>query len=89
MRIKKTFQGNLPENTVVNTQSDSQTNAYSCEYVNDHFGGVVLYNNSTGTNGTVTLSDNINNYKYIEIFGYSNLFNSSIYTKYDVNLGKK
>lgn len=34
MRIKKTFQGNLPENTVVNTQSNSQTNAYSCEYVN-------------------------------------------------------
>ena len=34
MRIKKTFQGSLPENTVVNTQSDSQTNAYSCDYLN-------------------------------------------------------
>lgn len=35
MRIKKTFQGNLPENTVVNTQSNSQTNAYSCNYINN------------------------------------------------------
>lgn len=47
MRIKKTFQGNLPENTVINTQSDSQTNAYSCEYANEHFGGVVLWTNSS------------------------------------------
>lgn len=68
MRIKKTFQGSLPENTVVNTQSDSQTNAYSCEYINEHFGGTVLYSNSTGTTGTVTLSDTISNYKYIEIY---------------------
>ena len=37
MRIKKTFQGNLPENTVVNTQSNSQINAYSCEYANNNF----------------------------------------------------
>jgi hypothetical protein len=37
MRIKKTFQGSLPENTVVNTQSDSQINAYSCEYANNNF----------------------------------------------------
>lgn len=30
--------------------------------------GTVLYENETGTNGDVTLNDNIKNYKYIEIF---------------------
>lgn len=30
--------------------------------------GVVLYNNSTGTTGTVTLSDDVSNYSYLEIF---------------------
>lgn len=34
MRIKKTFQGALPENKIVNTQSDSQTDTYSCDYIN-------------------------------------------------------
>lgn len=33
-KIKKTFQGNLPENKIVNMQSDSQTDAYSCDFVN-------------------------------------------------------
>lgn len=36
-------------------------------------GETVLYNNSTGTNGTVTLSSDASKYKYIEIFfNYSN-----------------
>lgn len=39
MRIKKTFQGNLPENTVANSQSNSQTNAYSCDYINTQLNG--------------------------------------------------
>lgn len=34
MRIKKTFQGSLPENKILNTQSDSQTDTYSCDYLN-------------------------------------------------------
>lgn len=29
---------------------------------------IVLYDNSSGTTGTVTLSDNVNNYEYIKIF---------------------
>lgn len=69
MRIKKTFQGSLPENTVVNTQSNSQTNTYSCEYVNEHFGRKVLYE-SAGTNGNISLNDNISNYSFIEIYAH-------------------
>lgn len=34
MRIKKIYQGNLPENKIVNTQSNSQTDTYSCNYIN-------------------------------------------------------
>lgn len=33
---------------------------------------VVLYNNSSGSNSTITLSDDVNNYSYIEIFYKSN-----------------
>ena len=32
----------------------------------------ILYNNSEGSNGTITLSDDINNYNYIEIYYKSN-----------------
>ena len=35
MKIKKMYQGQLPENKIVNTQSNSQTDTYSCEYIND------------------------------------------------------
>lgn len=31
--------------------------------------GTVLYEDETGTTGTVTLSDNISNYKYIDVYG--------------------
>lgn len=34
MRIRKTFQGQLPENKIVNTYSTSQTDTYSCNYLN-------------------------------------------------------
>ena len=37
MRIRKTFQGELPENKIVNIQSNSQTDTYSCDYVNNKF----------------------------------------------------
>lgn len=41
------------------------------QVVND-LNPVVLYNNPTGSNGTITLSDDVNNYSYIEIFYLSN-----------------
>lgn len=34
MKIKKMYQGTAPENKILNTQSNSQTDVYSCDYVN-------------------------------------------------------
>lgn len=34
MRIKKMYQGTVPENKILNTKSDSQTDVYSCDYLN-------------------------------------------------------
>ena len=35
MKIKKIYQGELPENTILNAESTSQTDTYSCEYINN------------------------------------------------------
>ena len=42
MKIKKTFQGELPENRIVNAKSNSQTDAYSANYLNDKLRNVVV-----------------------------------------------
>ena len=34
MRVKKMFQGKVPENKILSTYSDSPTDTYSCDYVN-------------------------------------------------------
>ena len=38
--------------------------------LNNAINGIVLYSHSTGTTGQVTLSDNVSNYDYLEIYGY-------------------
>lgn len=48
MKIKKTFQGSIPENKIVNTQSDSQTDTYSCDYINNNVGIVESGSNENG-----------------------------------------
>ena len=48
---------------VVNTYDESQENAYSCDYVN----GKVLYENASGSDSNITLSDNVSNYSRIDI----------------------
>lgn len=35
MRIKKMYQGGLPENKILNVQSESSTDTYSCDYINN------------------------------------------------------
>lgn len=35
MKIKKMYQGTVPENKILNTKSDSQTDVYSCDYINN------------------------------------------------------
>lgn len=48
----------------------------------------ILYNDSTGTNGNITLSDNVSNYKYIEIFYRDNSNHYSNVKVYQAN-GKR
>ena len=78
MRIKKTSETRPIAGTVVNAYSESQTSAYSCDFIND----VLLYDNSSGTTGNVTLSENASNFRYIEVFvqksgcyGFIRIFN--------------
>lgn len=37
MKIRKAFQGTVPENKILDTHSTSQTDTYSCNYVNSKF----------------------------------------------------
>lgn len=49
---------------------------------------VVLYNDTEGSNGTINLSDNISNYKFIDIYYFSSTSdNRANYARYDVKLG--
>lgn len=41
MLIEKKYQGTLPDNKIVNTESDSQTNCYSCDYLNKNIPSVL------------------------------------------------
>lgn len=57
-----------------NTSDDHHTNAPSLNAVENTFKPTILYNNSSGTLSTITLSETINNYTYIELIygkGYS------------------
>lgn len=55
------------------TNSASAPNAKTVkEYVDNKTDEIVLYTNDTGSNGTITLDDDLSNYKYIEIFYKNN-----------------
>lgn len=56
----------VPEAKGTKTESDSDF--YNCNYINEILNGVVLYNDETGSNETITLSESTANYTYIEIF---------------------
>ena len=55
-------------NPITNEYSVATDKGYSCNYLN----GVVLYNDTTGTIGNITLSDTTANYRYIEIYAVDN-----------------
>lgn len=63
-----------PVGATSDVYSSSVTDAYSCNYINNTFmqSPVTLYNNSSGSNGTITLNDSVTNYGYIEIFFRTN-----------------
>lgn len=50
--------------------------------------GTTLYENSSGSASTITLSDSVSNYSYLEIFfGWEQLDFGTLSTKYEVSLG--
>lgn len=48
MKIKKKYQGTVPENKILDTHSQSNTDTYSCNYVN----GLETYSTSEKRSGT-------------------------------------
>lgn len=63
MAIRKISQTPPTMASIVNATNDSTTDAYSCNYVN----GTILYDNTSGTAGDITLSDTLANYNKIDI----------------------
>lgn len=68
MKIRKKFQGTLPENKILNIESTSQTDTYSCEYINNltpevdnvdelPIGTVVKYNGAEVPDGWEEVED--------------------------------
>ena len=45
-----------PVSEITNSYSTSTGIGYSANYSNEHFGGIVLYNNASGSNGEILLS---------------------------------
>lgn len=43
MQLRKVFQGEIPENKIMNSYTESNTDAYSCDYVNDKFDNLNIY----------------------------------------------
>lgn len=93
MRIRKMYQGTLPKNKILSTYSDSQSDTYSCDYINNIGSGdnsgsgdssgssvsaTILYDNSAGNTGTITLTDDVSNYNTVEVY-YGELYNGVFY----------
>lgn len=61
------------DNMIVNSESNSTTKTYSCNYSNNfQLKGNILYQNNSGATGDLTLNDSILNYEYYEIIPYGN-----------------
>lgn len=62
--IIKAYQSAGVVANVFNTNSNSQADTYSCNFTN----GTVLYQNNSGTNQTINLSDNLTGYKRFDVY---------------------
>ena len=51
MKIRKVFQGQVPENKIMSEYSTSQTDTYSCDYINNNTSFAQLYYQNTSTAG--------------------------------------
>ncbi len=74
MKIIKKYQGEVPDNKIMNTDSSSQTDTFSCNYMKNNFSGknTITKNllasplQSNGNTGvSASLSDNRDNYDII------------------------
>lgn len=78
--IIKAFQSVGVVANISNVKSESTVDTYSCDYIN----GQTLYQDVTGTSSTITFEDNVENYSYIEVYGWAN--DTSIYNKLPIKL---
>jgi len=73
--------------SIVDAYSTSTQDGYSCNYINNHFEGTILWTNLSPTSDfagqEITLSDNLSNYSYYEI-----LYLFSKNDNYELTTGK-
>lgn len=69
MRIKKTSATRVLASTVVNANSESTENAYSCDYVNKNFGELIWTNIGFTSMATKNVAGDFSNYNSFKI-GY-------------------
>ena len=53
MKIKKMYQGTAPENKIVGTYTESNSDAYTCNYSNGNFNKKIVYSNNEFDTGKV------------------------------------
>lgn len=69
-QIKKTSETRPLTGHVVNTYSESEGNAYSCDYSNKAFGGTILWTNDSPTSSfaSQTISIDLSDYNTVDIY---------------------
>lgn len=98
MKIIKKYQGTVPDNKILNIYSNSQTDTYSCDYMNNTIDPLkelnvkakVLFYNDSGVKGQIDLNDNTSNYDFIHIIyrddqGWNQFSSSSAIPGHDCN----
>ena len=85
MRIRKTSDTAPIIGQVVNSNSDSTTNTYSCDYANKAFGGTILWTNPSPTSDFAAQDVNVNisSYDCIKI-----IYNYSVGSPFELNTGE-
>ena len=68
---KITFEDLPSTNTPINATNLNQVQTNTENAIN----GTILYNNASGSNGTIQLSDSVSNYTYLEIYAKPNVAN--------------
>lgn len=80
MKIKKAYQGSVPDNKILNTYSNSQTDVYSCDYVN-------ALKSSMTTGQEIATGEYVDNKQvYVYRLNLGNLPTAGNYKIYSTNL---